>query len=144
MTYLLCNTGLFYVYVCLETHPTPTSLIQAYVEAERVSLQSPATASGAPNYFGNDNTLNQEVLNYTPTMNPIPIPNQLVLHPRAPMSQAMPTQPAYLQDTTTSTRTQEEKDEMKDLIEQVKKLSTEVTYLRNQDNQLQNAQRNYQ
>jgi hypothetical protein len=40
--------------------------------------------------------------------------------------------PVYLQGASSSTRTQEEKDEMKDLIEQVKKLSTEVTYLRNQ------------
>lgn len=50
-----------------------------------------------------------------------------------------------MKDTTTnSTRTQEEKDEMRDLIEQVKNLCTEVTYLRNQNNQLQNTQRNYQ
>ena len=41
-------------------------------------------------------------------------------------------------------RTQEEKDEMKELIEQVKKLSTKVTYLRNQNNQLQVFQRNNQ
>lgn len=33
---------------------------------------------------------------------------------------------------------------MKELIEQVKKLSTEVTYLRNQNNQLQNIQRSNQ
>ena len=45
---------------------------------------------------------------------------------------------------TTSTRRQEEKDEMKYLIEQVMKLSTNVTCLRNQNHQLLNAQRNYQ
>ena len=80
-----------------KTHPTPTSLIQAYVEAEKVSLQSPTTVNGALNYFGNANTLNQGALNYAPTINPVPTPpNQLVLHPGAPMSQAMPTQPIYL------------------------------------------------
>ena len=128
-----------------KTHPAPTSLIQAYAEVEKVSLQSPETTNGALNYFGNANTLNQGALNYTPTINPmLAPPNQLVLHPGVPMSQAVSTQLIYLQNTTSSTRTQEEKDEMRDLIEQVKKLSTEVTYLRNQNNQLQNAQRNYQ
>ena len=80
-----------------KTHPAPTSLIQAYVEAEKVILQSPKTKNGALNYFGNKNTLNQGVLNYALTINQVPSPlNQLVLHPGAPMSQAVPTQPIYL------------------------------------------------
>ena len=70
-----------------KTHPAPTSLIQAYAEAEKVSLQSPTTMNGALNYFGNANTLNQGALNYTPTINLVPThPNQLVLQPGSPMS----------------------------------------------------------
>ena len=83
-----CFTSMF----VQKTHPAPTSLIQAYVEAEKVSLQSPETTNGALNYFGNTNTLNQGALSYTLTINPVPTPpNQLVLHPGAPMSQAVST-----------------------------------------------------
>ena len=70
--------------------------------------------------------------------------NQLVVQPGPPLSQLPPLMLVYLQSASSSTRTQEEKDEMKELIEQVKKLSTEVTYLRNQNNQLQAFQRNNQ
>jgi hypothetical protein len=47
-----------------KTHLTPTSLIQAYAKAEKVSLQSLKNTNGALNYFGNANTLNQGSLNY--------------------------------------------------------------------------------
>ena len=52
-------------------HPTPTNLIQAYAEVQKVSLQSPAIMNGALNYFGNANTLNQGALNYALTINPV-------------------------------------------------------------------------
>lgn len=70
--------------------------------------------------------------------------NQLVLHPGPPISQIPPKEPIYLQNTIVSSRTQEEKDEMRELTEQMKKLSSKVTYLRNQNNQLYNSQRNQQ
>ena len=54
-----CFTSMF----VQKTHPTPTTLIQAYAKVERVSLQSPVTTSGAPNYFRNANKLNQGALN---------------------------------------------------------------------------------
>lgn len=50
----------------------------------------------------------------------------------------------YLQSASSSTRTQVENDEMKELIDQVKKLSIEVIYLRNQNNQFQSFQRSNQ
>lgn len=70
--------------------------------------------------------------------------NQLVVHLGPPLSQALPSILVYLQVASSSKRMQEEKDEMKELIDQVKKLSTKVPYLRNQNNQLQSSQRNNQ
>lgn len=118
----------------------PNDLKAAYDEAFKIGLRSPVTVAGTMPY-----NPQVGVTNYLPAINPVPAPaNQLVPHPGAPLSQAPPSQPIYLQNTTTPSRTQEERDEMKELIEQVKRLSTEVTYLRNQNNQMQSMQRNYQ
>ena len=55
-----------------KSHLTPTILIQAYVELEKVSLQSPTTMNGSLNYFGNENTLNQGAFSYSLTINLVP------------------------------------------------------------------------
>lgn len=118
----------------------PNDLKVAYDEDFKIRIRSPATIAGTMPYYPQAGETN-----YLPVVNPILTPaNQLVPHPGAPISQVPPSQPVYLQNTATSSRTQEEKDEMKELIEQVKRLSTEVTYLRNQNNQMQSMQRNYQ
>ena len=117
-------------------HPTPTTLNQAYAKAIEIGKQ-----------LGQQG---MEPLSIRYANNPIPQlayqapANQLVVQPGPPLSQLPPSMPVYLQGASSSTKTQEEKDEMKELIEQVKKLSIEVTYLRNQNNQLQAFQRNNQ
>lgn len=68
----------------------------------------------------------------------------MVIHLGVPLSQEQPSQLVYFQNIATSTRTQEEKEDMKELIKHLKKLSTEVTHLRNQNNQIKNMQRNSQ
>lgn len=104
----------------------------------------PLMQLGPPTMRSQIQEINQALAYQTTIMNPIPQvaykpqqpTNQLVLHPGLPISQIPPKQPVYLQNTTTSSRTQEEKEEMQELTEQMKKLSSEVTYLRNQNNQL--------
>lgn len=132
------------------TNPLPADLKGAYVVAITASTGlGIGLAPGPLHYLGNAASQNQiqdinrALAHQTPMMNPIPS-NQMVLHPGMPVSQVPPTQPIYLQNVTTPARTQEEKDEMRELIEQVKRLSTEVTYLKGQTNQMQNFQKNYQ
>ena len=110
-------------------NPTPTMLNEAYAKAIEIGKQ-----------LGQQG---MEPLNVRYPNNPVPQltyqapTNQLVVHSGPPLCQEPPPMLVYLQSTSSSTRTQEEKDEMKELIEQVKKLPTEVTYSRNKNNQLQ-------
>lgn len=142
----------------VRTHPSPANLNEAYAKAIEVSkilrqnLSGPLLNLGSPAAANQIQNLSQALVHHTPIMNQVPQPmypvaqpsNQWVLHPGAPISQAPQAHPVYLQNAVTSTRTQEEKEEMKELIDQVKKLSTEVTHLRNQNNQLYSMHRNYQ
>ncbi|XP_059064891.1 uncharacterized protein LOC131856942 [Cryptomeria japonica] len=116
------------------------------------NIAGPLLQLGPPAMPNQIQEISQALAHQTPIMNPIPQlvyqpqqpTNQLVLHPGPPISQIPPKQPVYLVNIVVSSRTQEEKDEMRELTNQMKKLSSEVTYLRNQNNQLQNNQRNQQ
>lgn len=119
-------------------NPVPTDLKEAYAIAIMNSNGlGVGMVPGPLNYLGNSvaqnqfQDINRALAHHTPAMNPVPSTNnQLVLHLGIPMSQVPPAQLIYLQNATTSSRTQEEKDEMKELNDQVKKLSIEVTYLK--------------
>lgn len=114
-----------------QTQPAPTTLIEAYAKAMEISkglgqnIRGPLLQLGPPTMPNQIQEISQALAHQTPIMNLIPQlayqppqpANQLVLHPGPPISQIPPKQPVYLQNIAVSSRTQEEKDEMRELTD---------------------------
>jgi len=120
-------------------NPVPASLAAAYAAAVEVSTQLGQTTSGPLNHMGpvampnQIPMINHALANRTPVMNPVPSPaatQALVIHPGNPVAEMPPAQMPFLQSSEAS-KTKEDKDDIKELVEQMKKLTAEVTHLKN-------------